>query len=97
MDIGELIERIKPFQPKKIILFGSRAYGTAGMESDFDIAIIKNTSQLFHDRLIDVRRLVRTTTPIDFFVFTEQEIESKRQHNPFIAEIVSRGKVVYEQ
>ncbi len=97
MDIQDIIDLLKTgYQPEKIILFGSRANGTASLDSDLDIAIIKETNKSYHDRLIDVRRLVRTTKPIDFFVFTEDEILREEKRNPFIREIMTKGKLVYE-
>jgi len=95
MELSEIIDRLKPLEPQQIILFGSRAKGDAGAQSDFDIAVIKETNQPFHERLIEARRLLRTTTPIDLFVFTKKEMEASKEENPFIHEIVSTGKVVY--
>ena len=95
MDIQTLVSALMPYQPKKVILFGSHAYGKPHEHSDMDVAIIKNTTQPYHNRLIEVRRLIRTTQPIDFFVFTEQEIMSKKDTNPLIDEIMTKGKVVY--
>lgn len=97
MDIENLVKLLKPYSPKKIILFGSQVYGSPKKDSDFDIAIIKNTSTPFHERLIQVRRLVQSTVPIDFFVFTENEIEFSKDKNPFIQEIMEKGKIIYEQ
>lgn len=97
MDVQDIITLLKTqYQPEKIILFGSHAYGQVSPDSDVDIAIIKNTNKPYHDRLIDVRRLVRTTTPIDFFVFTENEIAREQARNPLIKEIMTKGKIVYE-
>lgn len=38
----EIVERLKPLDPLKIILFGSYAYGTPTEESDLDICVINN-------------------------------------------------------
>ena len=95
MTPDDFIERIKPFQPERIILFGSHTSGNTHTESDLDVLIIKNTKQRYHDRLIDVRRLLRTTTPVDVFVLTEEELQKERLSNPFIQEILSKGKVIY--
>lgn len=97
MNIAQIIEKLKAYKPESIILFGSYAEGTASDHSDLDIAIIKDTSKPFQDRLIEVRRLVKTTTPIDFFVFTKDEIKKQKDSNPFIEEIVKKGKVIYGQ
>jgi len=97
MDIQDIINLLKnSYQPQKIILFGSHAFGQPSQDSDIDLVIVKNTDKPYHDRLIDVRRLVRTTTPIDFFVFTEEEIMREQKKNPFIEEIITKGKLVYE-
>lgn len=38
----EIVEKLKPLNPRKIILFGSYAYGTPTEESDLDICVINN-------------------------------------------------------
>ena len=38
----EIIERLMPLKPNKIILFGSYAYGTPNENSDIDLFLIKN-------------------------------------------------------
>lgn len=38
----EIIERLKPLKPNKIILFGSYAYGTPNEDSDIDLYIVSN-------------------------------------------------------
>jgi predicted nucleotidyltransferase len=96
MDIQNIIDAIKKYHPKQIILFGSAVSGLLGQDSDVDIAVVKQTPKPYHERIMDVRRLVRSTTPVDFFVFTPEEIERHKENNPFIHEIVTRGKIVYE-
>ena len=39
---SEIVEKLKPFNPLKIILFGSYAYGTPTENSDLDLCIIDN-------------------------------------------------------
>lgn len=96
MDIQQIINAVKQYQPQRIIVFGSASSGTLKPDSDLDIAIVKQTSKPYHDRVIDVRRLVRSTIPVDFFVFTPEEMEQEKKHNPFVREIVTTGRVVYE-
>ena len=38
----EIIERLKPLNPDKIILFGSYAYGTPNEDSDIDLFLVKD-------------------------------------------------------
>ena len=66
MSLDGIIDIIKKDGVEKIILFGSQAYGKPSEDSDFDIAIIKETPLPFHARLKDLRMKVRSTTPFDF-------------------------------
>ncbi len=45
---------VERYQPGKIILFVSRAYGTAHKNSDYDILVIKNTTQRDIERMCEV-------------------------------------------
>lgn len=36
----EIVERLKPLDPDKIILFGSYAYGTPNEDSDIDLYVV---------------------------------------------------------
>ena len=36
-----IVEKLKPLNPEKIIVFGSFAYGTPSEESDLDICVVK--------------------------------------------------------
>ncbi len=42
----EIIKRLKPLKPDKIILFGSFAYGTPNEDSDIDLFLIKDDLSL---------------------------------------------------
>jgi predicted nucleotidyltransferase len=78
-------------------MFGSQAYGTVNEDSDYDIAIIKNVNKPYRERLIEIRNLVRTTVPIDFFIFNQNEIDRYKDNNPIVKNILTEGKVLYEQ
>ena len=38
----EIVEKLKPLNPDKIILFGSYAYGTPNEDSDIDLFLLKD-------------------------------------------------------
>ncbi|MBI4726801.1 nucleotidyltransferase domain-containing protein [candidate division TA06 bacterium] len=90
---------VKGYQPEKIILFGSYAYGEPNSQSDIDLLIIKETEQTFFKRLLDVRRLVseiRRGYPFEPLVFTPEEIEARlKLGDPIFAEIFKKGEVIY--
>jgi len=98
--ITEIVDRIlKGYKPKKVILFGSYAYGEPTDDSDIDLLIIKNTDKRPIDRWVEVKRLLRDisrTVPIAPLVYTEKEIEQRIAIKDFfIQEILEKGDVLY--
>jgi len=84
------------FQPQKIILFGSFAYGTPHAASDVDILVIMPArNELAQAWKID-RALARNFS-VHLIVRTPKNMEWRlREGDWFLREIVARGKVLYE-
>lgn len=94
------VQRIaEVLHPKKIILFGSYAYGTPTPDSDVDLLVIMETTAPHVERYLSVSRLLRPRLfPVDILVRTPEEIERALESgNFFIEEILSRGRVLYER
>ena len=100
-----LIERIvkkiaHEYNPRKIILFGSYAYGSPTSHSDIDLLIIKDTDKRPIDRWMEVKRILRDPermVSVSPLVYTEKEIEDRFLIKDFfIEEILKKGKVLYE-
>jgi predicted nucleotidyltransferase len=89
----------RTLHPKKIILFGSHAYGNPGPDSDVDLLVVMNSKASPKDRYLSVCRLLRPRPfAVDLVVKTPQEIKTALKRGDFfIAEIVKRGKVLYER
>ena len=57
--LSQIVENIKTkYNPEKIILYGSFAYGVPDENSDIDLLIIKETSKRPLDRMASVHRIV---------------------------------------
>jgi len=98
--ITEIVEGIiKGYKPKKVILFGSYAYGEPTEDSDIDLLIIKNTDKRPIDRWVEVKRLLRDKNrmlPVSPLVYTEKEIEERIAiRDFFVEEIFEKGEVLY--
>ena len=97
--LGMAEKIIREYQPKKIILFGSYAYGEPTEDSDVDLLIIKNTDKRPIDRWIEVKKLLRDAArrlPVSPLVYTEEEIEEGNAIKDFfIEEIFEKGEVLY--
>jgi predicted nucleotidyltransferase len=85
MDIEQLkldiIKRLKPLDPQKVVLFGSYAYGTPNEDSDIDLYVVtkdefipksfKEKSEIslrFSKKLRDLQKEI----PIDLIVHTKE-------------------------
>jgi uncharacterized protein len=98
--ISEIINKIAyGYNPEKIILFGSYAYGTPNEDSDLDLFVIKDTDLPRPQRVVQVRKLIYgAMVPIDLLVFTSQEFEaSKNDMYSFVFEVYNSGKILYER
>jgi predicted nucleotidyltransferase len=98
--LAEIVRRIVTvFAPEKIILFGSYAYGEPSIDSDVDLLVIQKTSLQRVERTVAISELILPRPfPVDIFVKTPNEIQDALSKNdPFIKEIISRGRVLYEQ
>lgn len=91
------LQLVKKYKPKKIILFGSAVWGKFTPDSDLDFLIIKNdTPYRGIDRMREVHGLIDSDLPCDFLVAKPSEIKERLSlGDPFIKEIINKGKVLY--
>jgi predicted nucleotidyltransferase len=84
------------FQPDKIILFGSYAYGKPHEESDVDLLVVMRTRNAI-DQSIRISLAFEQPFSLDLIVRTPWQIErGLKDDNWFLREIVEKGKVLYE-
>lgn len=84
------------FQPNKIILFGSYAYGKPHNESDVDLLVIMRTRNAI-DQAIRIKTAFERLFSLDLIVRTPWQIErGLKDDNWFLREIIEKGKVLYE-
>jgi len=85
------------FQPDKIILFGSYAYGTPHADSDVDILVIMPARNEL-DQAVKIRCDVPTQFPMDLLVFKPQHVQWRlAERESFLTEIMTKGKILYEK
>ncbi len=87
------------FCPKKIILFGSNAWGTPDENSDFDLFIVMDTKESRHTkRAIEILSKCHPgNISIDLLVRTPSEVEERlKKKDPFIKKIMEEGKILYD-
>lgn len=99
---AEIIERLKPLHPEKIILFGSYAYGNPTEDSDIDLFLVKDTPKdkacnYEVDAMMRLRDLIRRYH-IGFDVLAApQEFLDNREDYFYKVDILTNGKVIYAE
>ena len=92
---------IKRYKPKRIVLFGSYAWGKPTKDSDIDLLIVKNTKKRRVKRFVEVKRLLYRpgkVLPVEPFILTPTELERRvALDDPFILKILNKGKNLYGQ
>ena len=85
------------FEPEKIILFGSYAYGAPHADSDVDILVVMPARNQL-DQAVRIRRACAPNFPLDLIVRTPQNMRWRLEEgDSFLREVTSRGKVLYEK
>ena len=84
--------------PRSIILFGSRASGTARPDSDYDLLVVAETDLPLEDRVFQARQAVRgVQVPKDIVVVTPEEFRKDSTWLPGVVhDAVEHGKIIYE-
>lgn len=86
------------FQPERIILFGSHAYGAPEAESDVDVLVVMPTSKRFKRRVsLEIRETIPADFPVDIIVRDRAFVAGRlREGDTFLQEITRQGRVMYE-
>ena len=100
--IARIAERIgREYKPQKVILFGSYARGKPTKDSDIDLFIVKDTDARMVDRFVEVKQLIydpQLRIPVSPLVYTPEELEERLDMgDDFVKEVMSEGKVLYEE
>ena len=98
--ILKIVDQIKTeYEPEKIILYGSYAYGKPTEDSDIDLFIVKETDKRRVDRFVEVKRLIYEPgrrISILPLVYTPKEVQERLAlGDGFVEEVLTRGEVLY--
>lgn len=102
----EIVERLKPLDPKKIILFGSLAYGVSDKDSDIDLYVVtkdefipsswREHSEIFLQYIKQLNELHQTNS-IDLIVHTDSMFKKFiALDGMFCRKILRDGVTIYE-
>ena len=96
--IEDLTSRIaRDFNPERIILFGSYAYGHPGADSDVDMLVVLDFKGKPVRKAIEIRNKVNPGIPVDLIVRTREQVAERIANNDwFMRKIVEKGRTLYE-
>ena len=96
-DISRVVAALMPYQPERVLLFGSAARGEADEYSDLDLIVVKQTDERFIQRSIQATRLMPANVITDILVYTPEEWRRMvEEYNPFIEQVLKDAVVLYE-
>lgn len=103
----EILERLKPLQPEKVILFGSYAYGEPTKDSDIDLLVVTNDNFVpcsFQENMQIRLKVSNAILPLRLRYPTDLIVHTKPVHQRFVElnslfakDIVDKGVILYER
>lgn len=97
-DIRAFVRRTAAeFKPRRIILFGSHAYGAPTEDSDVDMRVVFGRAGRSIDQAIEIRLRFDAPFPLDLLARSEAELRNHyRIENCAVREVVDKWNVLYE-
>lgn len=94
-----LTERIaRDFQPERIILFGSYAYGNPSPDSDVDLLVVLPFEGRNLKKSLEILNRVSPDFPVDLLARRPDDTARRYvEGDPLIREALDRGQVLYER
>ncbi len=87
---------VELFQPDKIILFGSYAYGEPTQDSDVDLLVVMPFEGSVIEQICKIRRLIQKSFPMDLIVKSPEEMEWRYEgYDPLVRYAVDYGQVLH--
>jgi predicted nucleotidyltransferase len=98
-NITEIVRQIATrFNPLKIILFGSYAYGIPNEDSDVDLLVIMDFNISPTRQAVKILKELDYHFPLDLILKTPSGMESRVALGDFfLQEVAEKGKVLYER
>lgn len=97
--IQKTVQQIaEQFEPDKIILFGSYAYGRPNADSDVDLLVVMDTGLNETEQAIRICQTIPYHYALDLLVRTPETLKRRiALGDRFLQDITLHGKVLYER
>lgn len=92
--VGRLVDR---FKPRRVILFGSHAYGIPTHDSDVDLLVVMRERSAGASVASQIRLACPRAFPMDLLVRSADEVRrGVSGGDPFLTEVTTKGIVLHE-
>ena len=90
-------EIVRRFDPERVILFGSYAYGTPNRDSDVDLMVVCRSGERPLDLAVRMdANISNRLLPIDLMAITPTQMRRRLAgFDPFLEEVLKRGIVLH--
>ena len=87
----------REFRSRKVVLFGSHAWGNPTPDSDLDLLVVLPFKGRAVRKSVEIRMKLRSPFPIDLLVRTPEKVRERlAMGDTFMREILEEGRVLYE-
>ena len=93
----DIVRLFAPFDPERIVLFGSLARGEGDEFSDVDLVVVYPTEKRFLDRLEELYACWTLPVAVDVLAYTPDEYRKMLRESAFLQDVVAEGEVIYER
>lgn len=92
--VGEVVRQ---FQPERVVVFGSYAWGEPRDDSDVDLLVVMAHSGAAAEQAARIRRAIRAGFPLDIVVRSPAAVRKRlAMGDGFLRDILEKGKVLHE-
>jgi len=89
-------ETARRFQPKRIILFGSYAYGTPTEDSDVDLLVVLPFESRAAKKSTEIQMAVHVRFPVDLITITPERLRAEIERGDFfLREVTQKCRELY--
>ena len=89
---------VRDFEPERVILFGSYAYGQPKPDSDVDLLVVLPFEGKSFWKSLEILNRVNPSFPVDLLARCPEDVRRRyAEGDPLIREALDRGRVLHER
>ena len=90
-------EIAREFNPERIILFGSYAYGMPRDDSDIDLLVVLPFNGKSARKALEIMSKINPRIPLDLIVRTPEQVDERLANNDWMMrDTIEKGRTLYE-